>query len=252
VLAELSALDWALLALAAFLIGVAKTALSGIGLISVVLFATILPARESTGALLPLLIVGDLFAVANYRKHASLSTLARVIPGVLPGLILGTLFLGLVDDTTMRLTIGVLLLIIGGVQLRQRLGKEPGDRPAPKAVHPFWAVAAGAGAGFATMTANAAGPIMSLYLIAAGKPMLTMLGTGAWFFLTINLIKVPLSSALGLISVSSLILDACLVPAMALGVLVGTRIVRRLRQEQFEVIVLTLSMLAATLMIATS
>ena len=57
---------------------------------------------------------------------------------------------------------------------------------------------------------------------------------------------------MGLISVSSLILDACLVPAMALGLLVGTRIVRRIKQEQYEVIVLTLSMLAATLMIATS
>lgn len=247
----LSALDWTLLALGAALIGVAKTSLNGVGVITVVLFATVLPTAESTGALLPILIVGDLVAVRLYRRHASVRTLLRLLPGVIPGLVLGTLFLGRVDDTTLRLTIGGILLAICGFQIVRRFAGRR-DSPPPVAVHPLWAVAAGAAAGFVTMTANAAPAIMTVYLIAAGKPMLEMLGTGAWFFLAVNLLKLPFSASLGLITPSSLVMDAALVPALLLGALVGVRIVRHLRQEQYELIALGFGMLASGLMIATA
>ena len=64
----------------------------------------------------------------------------------------------------------------------------------------------GAAAGFATMTANAAGPVTTVYLIRAGLPMLQMIGTGAWFYLVVNLAKVPFSAGLGLITPTSLVL----------------------------------------------
>ena len=83
--AELSLTVWVLLAVAAALVGFAKTAIGGAGALAVVIFAAALPTRASTGALLPLLLVGDLVAVAVYRRHASLSTLLRLLPGVLPG-----------------------------------------------------------------------------------------------------------------------------------------------------------------------
>lgn len=252
-IAQLSVLDWALLALGAALIGVAKTSLNGLGVITVVLFATVLPTAESTGALLPILIVGDLVAVRLYRRHASVRTLLRLLPGVIPGLVLGTVFLGRVDDTTLRLTIGAILLLICGLQILRRVrGGGPRRSAAAAAVHPLWAVAAGAAAGFVTMTANAAPAIMTVYLIAAGKPMLEMLGTGAWFFLAVNILKLPFSASLGLISPGSLVMDALLVPALLVGVLAGVRIVRHLRQEQYELVALGFGMLASALMIATA
>ena len=246
-LPELSATAWAALVLAAALVGFAKTALGGAGAIAVVIFAAVLPAKESTGALLPLLLAGDVLAVALYRRHGSWSTLLRLLPGVLPGLVLGAWFVSVADDRVMRLSIGVILMVMTGIQLYQRWrSRTPRPTPTP---HPALSVGVGAVAGFATMTANAGGPVMTLYLILAGLPMLGMLGTGAWFFLSVNLAKVPFSAGLGLISGPSLAMDALLVPAMLVGGLVGVLLVRRIDQRTFELAALALGLLAALLLV---
>lgn len=86
---ELTITTWLWLALAGVLVGVAKTAIAGVGSVAVVIFAAVLPARESTGAILPLLVCGDLVAVVHYRRHADWVILWRLLPGVLPGLLLG-------------------------------------------------------------------------------------------------------------------------------------------------------------------
>jgi len=252
VLADLSAMDWTLLVVAAVLVGFAKTAVGGVGAVAVVLCAAVLPARPSTGVLLPLLIVGDVVAVSLYRRHGSVPTLLRLLPGVVPGLLLGALFLAHVDDTVMKAAIGAILLAMGGIQITQHLarGADPSDER--RSVRPLWALGAGVAAGFATMTANAAGPVMTIYLIMAGLPMLEMLGTGAWFFLVVNLLKVPLSTSLDLISPTTLLIDVALVPPMLLGGLVGVFTVRKFRQRQFELAALALSMVAASALVITA
>jgi uncharacterized membrane protein YfcA len=247
VLPELSANAWPALALAAGVVGFAKTAIGGAAAVAVVLFAAVLPARESTGALLPLLIVGDVLAVALYRRHGSGATLLRILPGVLPGLLLGAWFVSVVDDRAMRLSIGAILVVMTSVQLVQR-GRTRAADPPPEP-HLLLSIAVGVLAGFATMAANAGGPVMTLYLILAGLPMLSMLGTGAWFFLSVNLAKVPLSTGLGLISWSSLAMDALLVPALLAGGLVGALTVRRIGQRAFELAALGLGLVTALLLV---
>jgi uncharacterized membrane protein YfcA len=118
-------------------------------------------------------------------------------------------------------------------------------------MHPHGAltVAMGAVAGFATMTANAAGPVMALYLIIAGLPMLQMLGTTAWFYFAINVAKLPFSVGLDLISTESLLMDAALVPPMVVGGLIGVAVIRRIDQRQFELAALVLGGFAAVLLI---
>lgn len=252
-IAELTALDWTLLALAAVLVGIAKTAIGGVGALAVVLFAAVLPARESTGALLPLLIAGDVVAVAVYRRHGSTATLVRLLPGVVPGLVLGALFIARVDDTVMRISIGTILVALGAVQVVQRVRRPAAEalRLTPARRH-VWAVGAGLLAGFATMTANAAGSVMTLYLILAGLPKLQLLGTTAWFFLCVNLLKVPFSTSLDLIDPETLLVDLWLVPAMLVGAYLGVHAVRRMNQEQFELIALVLSTVAAGLLVVTA
>ena len=80
-------------AIAAFLTGFSKTGVVGLGVLIVPLMASVFPAKASTGALLPMLIFGDLFAVAWYRQHAQWRILARILPWVLPGLALGDIAL---------------------------------------------------------------------------------------------------------------------------------------------------------------
>ncbi|MDT0267051.1 sulfite exporter TauE/SafE family protein [Streptomyces sp. DSM 44915] len=232
--------ELALLAVAAVLVGVAKTAIGGVASITVALFATALPAKESSGALLPLLIVGDLLAVAAYRRHADWSALLRLFPSVAAGILAGTWFVSRVDDTVMRRTIGGVLLFVVLVHLWQR--RRRGESKPP-------AVLFGLLAGFTTMVANAGGAVMAVYLLAAGFPMLTFLGTAAWFFLIVNLFKVPFSAGLGLITVESLGLNALLIPGVLLGALLGRLLIRWLqksdRQQLFQQLILGFTVVSA-------
>jgi uncharacterized membrane protein YfcA len=250
-LPELSGATWLLLGLAAVMIGFAKTAIGGVGSIAVAFFAVLLPARESTGAILPLLIVGDVVAVTIYRQHTSWGTLWRLVPGVVPGIVLGAWYVGQVDDNTMRRSIGAILVIMTGVATLQRwqspwTAEAPRQRQRPHRALSLWM---GVASGFATMTANAAGPIMTLYLILSGLPMLEMLGTGAWFFLVVNIAKLPFSAGLDLITPSSLAMDAALVPALLLGAWLGVVVIRRIDQRRFELAALVLSGLGAVLLL---
>jgi uncharacterized protein len=240
-------LTWTLLVLAAALVGFAKTALGGLGSVAVVLFAVVVPARESTGALLPLLICGDVVAVAYYRHHGDWSTLWRLVPGVVPGLVLGTWFVAQVDDEAMRRVIALILLTLVAAQLVQLL--TGGSVHVARRPHPVLAVMVGVVAGFTTMAANAGGPVMTLYLILAGLPVMRMIGTAAWFFAVVNLAKLPFSIGLGLVTPASLAVDLVLLPALVAGAALGILTVRRMTQETFEGAALAMSGLSAAMLL---
>ena len=155
----LSAADLILLALGALLVGFAKTSIGGVGSISVALFAAVLPARESTGALLPLLIAGDLFALQAYRAHAQWARLLRLFPSVAFGVVAGAVFVSYVDDTVMRRTIGAVLLGLVLLTIwRRRTGRfdEGAADDTTGATGRTWPAALGYGslAGFTTMVAT--------------------------------------------------------------------------------------------------
>ena len=236
---------WALLAVAALMVGFAKTAVGGAAAISVAVFAAVLPARESTGVLLPLLIVGDVVAVRSYRAHAHWGTLLRLLPAVVVGVLVGVVFVDRVDDTVMRRTIGVILLglVLLHVVLRRRGDGLPA-RGGSGLCHHVATGGYGSLAGFTTMVANSGGSVMSLYLLSSGLSILGFLGTTAWFFFLVNLFKVPFSIGLGLLSTSSLVLDAVLVPCVLVGTYVGRRVIGRIDQKRFESLVLVFTALS--------
>jgi uncharacterized protein len=249
-MADLSLTTWLLFGLAALFVGLAKTSVGGLATLSVVIFASQLPARESTGALLPLLMVGDVLAVVAYRRHANWRLLARLFPWVAVGVVLGAVFVAQVDDAVMRRSIGIVLLVIVTLQLFSRHDRARGWRNDPNAarrtrVQQIATAAVGMCAGFVTMVANAAGPVTTIYFLMAGLPMLEFLGTGAWFFLVVNAFKLPFSIGLGLIDAPSLGTDAVLVPVVLLGALIGYLFVRRINQRQFEWLALLLAAVSA-------
>ncbi|MFF9092422.1 TSUP family transporter [Streptomyces sp. NPDC014802] len=89
-----------------------------------------------------------------------------------------------------------------------------------------------------TMVANAGGPVMSMYLLSAGFRKLGFLGTSAFFFLIVNVSKVPFSAGLGLIDGRSLLLDAALAVFVVPGALFGKWAVTRINQRLFEQLVI--------------
>jgi uncharacterized protein len=250
--ADLTPGQWATLAVAVLVVGFAKTAIGGSGALAVVLFASVLPARESTGHVLPLLIAGDLIAVVVYRGHADWRMLLRLFPWVAVGTVLGAVFVAYADDEVMRISIGVTLLVLSAGQLlHRRPGAEPSPAAGTRPAVPHRALAAGAGvlAGITTMVANAAGAVTSLYFLLSGLPMLGFLGTGAWFYLVVNVFKVPFSVGLGLLDWGAVLLTLALVPAVGAGALIGIAAIKRIDQRLFEQVTLGLVVVAAVLLL---
>lgn len=239
-------LEALLLVVAALLIGYAKTAIGGLASISVAIFASVMPARESTAAILLLLIVGDVVAVWHYRREADWSLLRRLIPAVLPGLALGAAFLAVVDDLVLRRSIGVLLLLLVVLQLALRWRSPDEGRVGSSRAA---AIGTGVAAGFTTMTANAAGPVTTVYLVAQGVEKLRFLGTSALLFFGVNLCKLPFSYGLGLFGPDTVHRTLLLAPFVLVGAWAGLHTARRLSQAHFDRAVLVASAVAAVALI---
>lgn len=214
------------------------------------------------------MILGDLFAVWAYHAHADWGTLRRLVPTVIAGVLVGTLFLATAGDAAVRRVIGVILLALVAVTMvrraaaqraRHRTGLATGrvtaaaglagrvDRPAAGGWRRRLEIGGyGVLAGFTTMVANAGGPVISMYFLASRFSINQFLGTATWFFFAVNLAKTPFSVSLGLISLDSLRLDLLLAPSVVVGALVGRGLARRFNQKLFDRLVLALTIVSAT------
>jgi len=217
----------------AILVGVAKTGVSGMAILVVPLIAMVFPAKESVGALLPMLIVGDFLAVIYYRQHAQWGQLVRLVPGVAAGMLFGAMFLARLDNESMRIFLGVfvlLLLVIEGITRYLNLNEFKQLRTV--------AILVGTMAGFGTTVGNAAGPIMGIYLIMMGLNKKQLMGTGAWFFLIVNTSKLPIFIYHEMIGIDTLQFFAYMLPFVILGTFFGRRLLKVLSQKIFNILVL--------------
>lgn len=245
-LADLSAPQWLLAALAALCIGLSKGGFGGVSILGIVIMAAIMPARESTGVILPLLIGGDLCAVAVYRRHAEWRHIWRLLPPMLAGIVVGYFMMKHIPDGAFRPIIGGTVLVMVLLQYARML------RPAmfEYVPHARWfAWSMGGASGIATMLANAAGPVMTLYLLANNLAKLALVGTIAWAFLIVNVLKLPFSFGLGLITRESLLFSLILLPAIALGIGLGRWLLGAISQRSFENCLLILAAIVALALI---
>ena len=236
-----SVLQLVLGAVCAFFVGVAKTGVPGLGILVVPLMVLAVgDARQSAGWLLPVLCTADVFAVIYWRRHAAAWRLFSLAPWVLGGMAMGAVALGL-GERVLRILVAAIVLAMLGVYLRRRAQPENSHIPA----HP---VPYGVTAGFATTVANAASPVMNLYLLSKRLPKEEFIATGAWFFFVINLAKVPIYAWHGLFSTHSLAFNALMVPAVVAGAVTGRRLVDHIPQRLFEILVVALTAVSTLLL----
>jgi len=238
--------QWALLAIAALGIGVTKSGFSGMGMIHVLIFAHVLGARESTGIVLPMLIAGDVFAILFYGKHANWSYIYRMIPPALLGICMGAWAMTWLDSAVYKPFIGATILLLVVLQT-VRVWRPQWFENVPQSQWFAWSM--GILAGTTTMMANAAGPVFGLYLLAIGLPKLEFVGTAAWFFLLINVTKIPFSWGLGLIRIDTLSMNLLLIPLVAFGLWLGRKLVQRISQRVFDSLILSVTAAAAIRMV---
>lgn len=210
-------------------------------MVSVILLAEIYGAKASVGLALPLLIAADLMAYPAFLKHGSWRPVWKMLGPALVGLGLGWWLLGKISDADSRRVIGVCVLAMVAMQTLRKMRPEFFHRLAASR---GFGLGAGVLGGFSTMLANAAGPVIQLYLMARKIPKMELIGIGARFFLLINLIKVPLNAKLALITTESLLENARLLPGVVLGILGGKWLIQRVPQAAFEWMIVIFSSIA--------
>ncbi len=191
---ELNLLDWATIAFCAMIMGASKTGIPGLSILAVPLIANVFTdTKESTGLLLGILILGDIFAIIYHRQNAEWKHVIQLLPAALCGIVAGYFGLKVINNDQLKPVIGIIVLLMLGLNYwRMNSKNEDKNIPAP-AWLAFWL---GFLAGITTMMANAAGPVMIIYLIAMRLPKMEFVGTAAWFFFIVNWIKVPFSAIL--------------------------------------------------------
>jgi uncharacterized membrane protein YfcA len=239
---DLDLVGWMVVVLCAAMVGLSKTGIPGVGILVVPLMAAVLPARSSVGVLLGILILGDLFAATYYRHHAQWGHVLRLLPAAFAGIVAGYFGLKVITDQQLRPIIGGIVLAMLAVNYwRTKAASANTQIPAG------WWFVVGLGflAGVTTMMANAAGPVMTVYLLAMKLPKLEFVGTAAWFFFVVNWLKVPFSAGLALMTAQSVKLDILMLPFIAAGAIVGILVLNRIPQKAFNIVVQILAAAAA-------
>lgn len=229
--------QYALIAVGAFLVGLGKGGLPGVGNLTVVLMALALPAKASVGILLPILISADVIAVLVYRRHANWHYIGKLAPWMAGGILLGYFVFSRVNDDQVRFLIGFILLSMTAVHVYRKWLRRNNTNEDQLPQHPAFIGGTGLIGGFATMVANAAGPVAALYFIASKLPKYAYIGTSAWFFLLVNLFKIPLMVNLEIIDQSSLLFSASFMLYSILGAVVAPFIVKHINQRLFEILI---------------
>ena len=238
---QLSWIQWALAFIGVFLLGIAKGGIKGLGPIITAIVALVFGGKASTGILMPLLMVGDVFAVIYYNRHAKWPYLWKLMPWMIVGILIGVWFgKDLPDDQFRR---GMAILIFIGVCLMWLLDRYKEIRIPDNRI---LAAGMGSASGFATMVGNLAGPFSELYFLTIRMPKEAFIGTAAWLFFLTNLIKLPFHIwSWGTVNMNSLYIDLVLLPALLAGLWIGIRLVKGLNQDQFRSAILLLTALGA-------
>jgi len=239
---DLDLFGWVVVAVCAVMVGTTKTGMPGLGILIVPLMALVLPTRQSTGILLGILILADLFAVTYHRRNARWGHVLRLLPAAFAGIVAGYFGLKFVNDQQLKPIIGGIVLVMLGVNYWRARAKGE-DAPVP--TQWWFAIVLGFMAGVTTMMANAAGPVMIIYLLAMRLPKVEFVGTGAWFFFVVNWLKVPFSANLDLMTAESVKLNLMMLPFIAIGAIAGIFLLKRIPQKAFNAIVQILAAAAA-------
>ncbi len=232
--------QWGVALLSGLIVGFAKTGVAGTGLLAVPLFAMIFQPGQSVGVLLPVLCMADVLAVSYYRRHADWSKLWPLFPWVFLGLVVADRLASRIPDDVLRWVIaGIVLIMLAFSHFSKQ--KEISWQGSGWILRAFLGVLCGV----TTMLANAAGPVMSVYLLACALPKKSFIGTGAWFFLLINLVKMPFMFHRGIITADSLAFNLKLLPVIMIGGVLGIWAVKRINETVFKNAVSVLAALAA-------
>ncbi|MGF7144161.1 hypothetical protein HNQ56_002592 [Anaerotaenia torta] len=238
----LSPVQWMAVIVAALLVGFSKTGIGGTVMLTIPLLAGVFGGKDSTGMILPMLLIGDLFAIWYYRRSVEWKNVITPLPWALVGLVLGAVIGNYLDDRAFVALIGSIVLLCMGILIyTERKGK---DFKVPNAV--WFYILVGILSGFASMIGNAAGPIFSIYLLALGFKKNNFMGTNAWFFFVINFLKLPVQIFVwNNIGMEALKITLVMIPVITIGAVLGFFVLKKINEKYFRYLVIAMTAVSA-------
>ena len=234
---ELNLFDFSVVAFSAFLLGISKSGIKGIATLIVTSFALVYGAKNSTGILMPLLLVGDIFAITYYKRYVDWSYIIKLIPWMVFGVLIGVIGGSYISDDLFKY--GMVIIILFSVSLMYLMESKK-EKKIPKNL--IFLSSMGTLAGFTTMVGNLAGAFSNIYFLAMRIPKNTFIGTAAWLFFIINSFKVPFHIwSWGTINESSILKSLELIPFVILGLIFGVILVKKINDNTFRKLILFLT-----------
>jgi uncharacterized membrane protein YfcA len=223
------------IAILGFMIGFAKGGFGGLGALLTPILALVLPVASAVGVLLPMLMVGDVFAVSMYWKEWDLDLIKRMLPAGIVGALTGTFLLARLSPDGLRFILGIFVLVLVAYKFLsdriQAMRYEP---------RPWHAPAAGLLAGLASGMFNYGGPAFSSYLLLQKLKARPFIATTAIYFALLNLIKVPGFLYTGVLDLPLLFSLWWVFPFIPIGIWVSRVTLTRLSPSAFEWIIVVL------------
>lgn len=242
---NLSGLQWAAIALAAFILGFSKSGIKGLGIIIILILAFVFGEKASTGILLPMLISADIIAVSYYNRHTQWRFIKKLMPSMVIGVLVGVWVGDVISEVVFKRVMALIIIGSIGIMLyfeKQNANNIPKNRAFSNSV--------GFLAGFSTMIGNLAGPISNIYFLAMRLPKNEFIGTGAWLFFIINVFKLPFHFFVWkTVTKESLVLNLALIPAIVIGFFLGAALVKKISNVNYRKFIILVTAIGGLLML---
>jgi uncharacterized membrane protein YfcA len=221
------------IAFCAYLIGLSKGGLGGgLGAVVTPLLALLMPTKLAVGLSLPMLLIGDVFAVAAHRGNWDWKLLREVLPGTVVGVIIGGVAFELIDPILLKRVLGVVALLYCAFALWRRSG----GKSLPKGTNLVQTSLFGWATGFTSTLANAGGPVYTIHMLTLNLTPPIWVGTSALFFFILNVIKLPIYASS--LSPQNILIVAWTLPIIPMGVWAGTKLDKVIDMKTFETLIL--------------
>lgn len=227
----------------AFLLGLSKSGFKGLGVLIVTILAVVIPAKESTGVLLPLLIVADILAVYSYRKDVQWTILRSIVPFMMFGVLIGVFVGDNISEAIFKKMMAFIILVSALLMIYSGKNHVSNSKSQSRL-----AIILGMIAGFTTMIGNLAGPFVNIYFLAINASKNQFIATAAWIFFIVNIFKLPFHIFIWkTINEESLLLDLKLLPIVVLGFIVGYKLISYISNNMFRKYIIAMTILGAIL-----
>lgn len=222
-------------AFAAFLAGLIKTTFGvGAGVFLTPILSLSMDPKTAVALMAPMMLLSDISTTGLHWKKWNADHIKVLIPGGAAGVTLGSYYLAWASPGTTQLTIGIVAIVFSVLQI---IRQQKAEYFTNLKLNPYHGALISVLAGASSAVAHSGGIIISIYLVTLGMAKQAFVATLVLFLFVGDVLKMILFVKMDILSTSLLIEGIKLTPALFLGSWLGARIINKLTDKQFILII---------------